>query len=322
MPRDVTWKLVKALPCDIIANSPISYNCKILQLRVLNFVPIKYLLQLKDGQICDGMDSDFSMKWIGGIGMNVAGTPSTQTAYNAYDRQGLNSTGPSITTNAAKVDSVSISEEGRVAAEETQVVSKTKTTEQATVNNKRSPSIACKTTFSAVNEAVERIKDDGGNARALEVPGGDWVLELLDSEGNPLPLEAYAMPPWQRDYYPAAMAMDGNHLEEYFDFMHEALSDDYLSNEEHIRAREYMEPMRKADQFYKEFQNEIREYSEILHNYLSEALKKNEISPGEQYYNDIIQNKESSERVHQDFRANLLNDPRAVELMEQLGIAA
>jgi hypothetical protein len=139
-------------------------------------------------------------------------------------------------------------------------------------------------------------------------------------KNNP-PLEAFALPSWFGQYLPDATNLNLELAEEWITFSAKAHEDNYLSNEEQNQMNEYRQPFLKKEQFRHDFNSELLEYSKIINSALTEAMEGNDLTESFDYYTKVIlDNVVSNEQIHQDFRANLANSPRAIELMKILGI--
>lgn len=139
-------------------------------------------------------------------------------------------------------------------------------------------------------------------------------------ENNP-PLEAFALPSWLGQYHPEATNLNMEQEDEYFAFQRKAFEDNYISDKERSKLREYTQPYFEKERFRKEFKEELIEYSTIMDSALTDAMEKNGITGDFDYYKKVtLDQTVSSEKVHQDFRKNLINSPRVTELMELLEI--
>jgi len=109
---------------------------------------------------------------------------------------------------------------------------------------------------------------------------------------NP-PLEAFAIPTWAAQYSPPVNDLSSG------------LNYDGFA----------------ADRFRQQYRNELQEYSGIRHSAYKKAMETNGLTGEFAYYQKVtLDQTVSSEKVHQDFRENLANSPRAIELMKVLGI--
>jgi len=109
---------------------------------------------------------------------------------------------------------------------------------------------------------------------------------------NP-PLEAFAIPTWAGQYSPAVNDLSSGLNYDGFE----------------------------ADRFREQYRDELQEYGEILHRANTKALEINGLTEEFAYYQKVTLDQTiSAEKVHQDFRENLINSPRAIELMKILDI--
>ncbi len=141
------------------------------------------------------------------------------------------------------------------------------------------------------------------------------------------PVEAYALPSWFKSYIPEANILTTELNDKFWGLAKKLTEDNYLSDEERSKLRNYLDndPFHQAElektAFREEFKNESEEYFDILLSYFSQSLSASEISSTGEYYQKVILDKTSSEKIHQDIRNHLENDSRALELMDILGIA-
>ena len=143
---------------------------------------------------------------------------------------------------------------------------------------------------------------------------------------NP-PLEAFAIPTWAAQYTPPAniLILELNH--DYFSFT-EDLDKRHIPREEQRQMISdyhdndpFHQDQLKKERFRQQYRNELQEYGEILHRANAKALETNGLTGEFAYYQKVTLDQTiSTEKVHQDFRANLLNSPRAIELMRILDI--
>ena len=129
---------------------------------------IKYLSEAQGRAVCDGMDSDFSMKWIGGKYMNVTGAQSIQSTYHVYDRQSSKSATQS-SGKTSQTDSVSISEEAKSKAE----------------NAQTGQNLPEKATLTFLENGLATLIDPSGNTLPIDkykLIDGEYTLE--DSSVN------------------------------------------------------------------------------------------------------------------------------------------
>ncbi len=143
---------------------------------------------------------------------------------------------------------------------------------------------------------------------------------------NP-PLEAFIMPAWSGQYMSRANSVSLEIDHDYLPFV-EDLNKRHIPREEQRQMiRDYLanEPLHqdrlKKDRFRQQYSNEIREYAEITDSAYTKAMETNGLTGKFAYYQKVILDQTvSSEKVHQDFRENLANSSRAIELMKILGI--
>ncbi|WP_321531055.1 hypothetical protein [uncultured Desulfuromonas sp.] len=197
--------------------------------------------------------------------MNVAGAQSVQTAYDMYDRQSPKAATQEPVGNTFQTDRVNISDEGRAAAQGFNI------------------------RFSTDAEAgVKSILAQGGYARIVDVGNGKAV-QLLDAEGNQLPIEDYAAFSAE---YSSLLPQASFYFENGKIDQRRASDFSSLSQEEHHSYMEYLSTLG-------------REISE-------EHNSRGIISHSE--YNKMTD--EMKDNIYQAVFDRLSSDPRAKELME------
>jgi len=141
-----------------------------------------------------------------------------------------------------------------------------------------------------------------------------------------LPLEAYSLPRWYGDYLPEWSLYTPQINREFFSFAESLGSDGTISEGDRAAMRSYLDndpghqTQLRHSRLRAEFQSEFREYSNLLDDAFQAALKDSGITSRRDYYEKVIQTPGFSEQVHQSMVARLKDDPRAVELMEAMGV--
>ena len=206
----------------------------------------------------------FSMKWIGEKDMNVTGAQAIQGTYNVYDRQGSKSATQS-SGKTSQTDSVSISEEGRTVAQSFQGGVSTD-----------------------AEAGVKSILAHGGHARVVDVGNGKAV-QLLDAEGNQLPIEEYGA-------FPAEYSSLLPHASHYFEDgkidQGRASAFGSLSQEERHSYMEYLSVLGREIGDERNIRG-VKTHAE--YNKMTDEMKDD---------------------MYQAVLGRLSNDPRANELME------
>ena len=112
-----------------------------------------------------------------------------------------------------------------------------------------------------------------------------------------LPMVAYSIPGWMGEFTPRHAMADQTIGQKYCD-----------SNG---ALRDSLSPAGKED---------LGEYMHTLHETYQSELKDRGIETKLDYYQNIVQDKNLSEQVHQAVRERLAANPRAMELMQEFGI--
>jgi hypothetical protein len=140
------------------------------------------------------------------------------------------------------------------------------------------------------------------------------------------PLEAYSYPSWFDAYIPDASRLTGEINHKYWDLAEKYYEDNHYSEDEKAKLSQVRnnDPNRQAELekevFRNKYNKELSEYGSILHESFKDALVKNGVNSTADYYEKVILDKGSSETIHQDMSSRLADDPRALELMQILGI--
>lgn len=122
---------------------------------------------------------------------------------------------------------------------------------------------------------------------------------LLAQEENTLPLNAYSLPNWMKDYVEPFVVTDSiDHA-----FWNNISK---MSNEKHRTLTTFS-------------QDQI-DYHEALHNHFKDTLAENGIISSQDYYEKIVLDENNSEKIHQSMLLKIKNDPQILGLMETLGV--
>lgn len=160
---------------------------------------------------------------------------------------------------------------------------------------------------------------------AQSIPVKDADSASFDPK-NP-PLEALALPKWF-DQYTAKSQRVNVEINHGF---HALLADLEKSNAPREEQRQLIanyldnDPSHQAkleeNRFRSQYRHEIEQYGEIFNQSYKAALEENGLTGPFAYYQKVtLENSVSSEKVHQDFRENLLSSPGVYELMDLLGV--
>ncbi|WP_031485521.1 hypothetical protein [Maridesulfovibrio frigidus] len=174
-----------------------------------------------------------------------------------------------------------------------------------------------KATGNSVN-GFESVMD---NARSI----GASRMESSVNSDDQLPLEAFALPSWYESYLPEATNLTTELNHDYFELRNELTKDNILSDDERGQLKNYLDndPFHQAQiekrEFRAEYQDEISEYGETLNTYFKEALEENGVNSHREYYENVLLDKENSDKIHQSMQSRIESNPRVLELMEILG---
>ncbi len=113
-----------------------------------------------------------------------------------------------------------------------------------------------------------------------------------------LPLEAYSMPQWYADLFSKTIPYT------YASYAEIGFSSQYVPRNDSFDSKP----------------EATKEYSEKLRMMFREELKEWGIESDEDYYKDVILNKEKSEEIHQSLLKKLKEDKRMCQLIDSLGI--
>ncbi len=122
----------------------------------------------------------------------------------------------------------------------------------------------------------------------------------LEKSDKILPLEAYSLPKWLGGLFSKTLRSTSA------SYMKVGFSSQYIPR----------------DDFYNDKPEEAKEYCEKLLTMFREELKKWDIKSDEDYYKNVILNKEKSEKIHQSLLKRLKEDERMSQLRDFLGIKA
>ncbi len=158
--------------------------------------------------------------------------------------------------------------------------------------------------------------------------GFQEALDAAAQEEEVLPVEAYSLPDWYADLIPEQCVLTPCINRAYWNQVEAFGADGTISREEQavlasMRENDTARQTELDNEAWRwEHQEELSEYFGLLNGYLREALAENNIQGAAAYYENVVLNPAGSEQVRQDFMDRFNADPRALELMETLGVTA
>lgn len=138
------------------------------------------------------------------------------------------------------------------------------------------------------------------------------------------PLESYALPSWFGSYLPEKAVLTPGLNYDFWNFAGKLSKDNIVTEEERNQLRTYLlnDPFHKAElekkAFRADFESELGEYFNFLNTSLQDILEENDIKSREDYYQKVILDKASSEKLHIEMDSRLKSNPRMLELMNML----
>ena len=159
-----------------------------------------------------------------------------------------------------------------------------------------------------------------------ETNQGNVVNDQSDSDINDLPLEALALPSWYADYLPDALKLTPKINHDYWDLVADLTKDNYLSDDERTQLRNYLlnDPIHQErlakTEFMSQYKDELSDYMELIENFRRESYEENGVFSITDYYEKAFLDEDNNEKIYQSFQERIENSPRALELMEILGI--
>jgi hypothetical protein len=137
---------------------------------------------------------------------------------------------------------------------------------------------------------------------------------ILAREESSLPLNAYSLPSWMKDYVEPFIITDSidhsfwNNISN----MSKEKIKKYIDNDQNHEKHSSLTTLSqdKAD------------YHEALHNHFKNTLAENGIVSSQDYYEKVILDNNSSEKLHQSMLLKIKNDPHILKLMQTFGIAS
>jgi hypothetical protein len=154
------------------------------------------------------------------------------------------------------------------------------------------------------------------------------ALDAATREEENLPVEAYSLPDWYADLTPKQCILNPCINHAYWNQVEAFGADGTISHEEQavlasMRENDTARQTELENEAWRwEHREELSEYFGLLNGYLREALDENGIEGAAAYYENVVLNPAGSEQVRQSFMDRLNANPRALELMESLGVSA
>ena len=143
----------------------------------------------------------------------------------------------------------------------------------------------------------QEAKDLAKNNSDAAINGQAQLAE--ESSEEDLPLEAYSLPKWYAE-----------------------LSSDLLLLDSEVGIPYSQSRRAKYDALSSREKKDLAEYQDKLHSCFQEELHARGIDDSRDYYEQVVLDPANSEEIHQAVKEKLLDDARAVQLMEYFGIAA
>lgn len=138
------------------------------------------------------------------------------------------------------------------------------------------------------------------------------------------PLEYYALPSWFGAYLPEKATLSSELNHGFWELAGKLSEDNIVTDEEKNQLRNYLsnDLFHQAElekrSFRAKFENEIGEYFNFLLSTFQEILKENDIDSIEDYYQNVIVDKEKSEKLHMEMDSRLKSNSQILELMDML----
>ena len=173
----------------------------------------------------------------------------------------------------------------------------------------------------------------GGEGKDANIFLSGAGKQALAKENSKTPgLEVFRLPSWYVDYLPPGgdLSMSAPAVREAKKYQHideAARSDGIVTSGEKKVIDAYWKNMtsnqaiRDQARFQQQYENEIEEYGRYARDAFLNAKAGAGIDTHEDYVNKMLSDVDSSESIHNTFRDELFSNPRAVELMEVIGIA-
>lgn len=141
-----------------------------------------------------------------------------------------------------------------------------------------------------------------------------------------LPAEAYALPSWYNDYLMPANVPGGIDYD-FWNYVGTLTNDNKLSDGEKQQIISYLQndssyQQTSDNEDFTSYKGEIENYISKLHGYFQSSLQENGVNSTQDYYDKVILDQNSSEKIHQSMVNKIQNDPTMQNLINVLGIKA
>lgn len=152
-------------------------------------------------------------------------------------------------------------------------------------------------------------------------------MSMLSDEKKLSP-EANALPKWFDKYVPSSSVESNKVGNNILNFLGGLTSDSTISSDEKAQIKQHLQNdptlqwMLVDAKFASEHKSDIKNYLSSLTGYFKAALKENGVTSKQDYYNKVILNKDTSEKVNQTMTKKIENDSGMLKLMNTLGVKA
>jgi len=151
----------------------------------------------------------------------------------------------------------------------------------------------------------------------------------LESNSSSTGLDDLRLPSWLADYLPKANNLSDSHAAikesvKYQQLNATARSNGVVSEIEQKAIDTYRsnmtstELMREKMEFQQQFSRELDEYGQYVNEAFASAKSDAGVSTNQDYIDNLLNNADASQAIHDDFQSKLFSNPRAVELMKFL----
>ncbi|MGD9718698.1 MAG: hypothetical protein AB7U24_05595 [Sulfurimonadaceae bacterium] len=137
---------------------------------------------------------------------------------------------------------------------------------------------------------------------------------ILAREKISLPLNAYSLPSWMKDYIEPFIITDS--------IDHSFWNN--ISNMSKEKIKKYIDndPNHEKHSSLTTLSQDKVDYHKALHNHFKNTLAENGIVSSQDYYEKVILDDNSSEKLHQSMLLKIKNDPHILKLMQTFGITS
>ena len=151
------------------------------------------------------------------------------------------------------------------------------------------------------------------------------------SSNNLQGLENYRMPSWYRDFLPEVndLSYSDAAIEEsksYMSMSDQLMADGNLSSKDRKAMQAYLDNMpatqhrKEVEANFAQLKAEVSEYGSIYRSNYEQALKESGILTADDYQQKVLAAEGDNQGIKNIIIEKLLNNPRALELMDTLGI--